>query len=464
MKSKKTFKHEITLINKHPAKLIRRIALFLYKNSYRPNEKIALLASHVIVIFLVQRAYLTPTYTGLNAYIWLVADSGWGKETLMKAFDTVFGALGEEASHLLDFHVGKPASGQAIDTLACEHQRLLVEVQEAAAWWKDLVSENRPPHIDALYNNMLRLFMATDEGRYWKKRQKATKEEHAEENPFRVAMSFYGESTASNLFAGLSSDDAASGLVQRQLFFIVDKGKYVPPNHYREKMSKELKEDLLDLVYICDELDIEDKTIRVDITDAAEQLLSDYEEKHSKYMFDEKRDRLKAELFNRSALKAYRMASMYAVCDDLENPIITEVHAKCAIKFVSSCDSKLYKKMTSGEVAKGQLRQESDFINYLKRHSKMSVKERARSWKLKTATQRANAELVLKDRTVVPKTKISDYCKRLSAFRNDHRGPVTAHSTIVAHLCKEGKIREIQAEEAAKEYGYPFPLIQFQDH
>ena len=450
---KQHFDYPIDMLEKLPSQLHRDLALFLYKNSYCPNQEIASLTSFVIITSIVQRAYLTPTGTGLNLNWWLITETGWGKDIFVKGFDLVVNELMKEHGRLSDSQVGKFASGEAIETVISNQPRFMSKVTEAGAFWRKLLSPQRPPHIDALVESMLNLFMSTNPGSYWKSRRKAKKDEDLSDQIFRPAGSFYGESTPEDLLGDLDHASIATGLLQRQLFYHIDKADYTKSNKTYTPMSSKLKAQLSELITLADNLDVTNDTIDVQISKNAYDLLDEFEEGHRKYAFRKEKNRLRADLMNRSGLKAYRLASILAICDEHEEPRIEAKHAQYAIDFVSRCDGFILDKFQSGDVGRGQLKQESDMLKLIRQASEADSKKRRRSYRMN--------EYCADDPSIVPYSWLKNKAKSRASFSADKLGPITAIDRCIDSLCRSGTLLRLTRTECEEEYDTSAGLLRY---
>lgn len=436
-----------------PSEFQRDLAMFLYRNSYRPNQEVAILGSLVAMIMICQRAYLTPTGTGLNINLWLLAGTGWGKDSFTKAIDLIVGEMHQEQPRLGDSHVGKFASGEAIETVISQQPRFMSRVSEAGAFWRKLLSPHRPPYIDVLVESILNLFMTTNPKAYWRSRKKAKKDEEIVDSIFRPAGSFYGESTPEDLLGDLDLSSISTGLLQRQIFYHIDEAEYVRANQTTVDMSPSLKSRISELVSTADNLDLTEETIRVRSTERAALLLEDYSEGHSEYAFRKSKNELRANLMNRSGIKAYRLASLLAIGDSPHDPVIKERHALYAIEFIKRCDEFILDKFQSGDIGRGQLKQDSDMMKIIMKVVSTDERTRRRSYKMN--------ELVAADQSIIPYSYLRNKAKSRASFAQDKLGAITAIDRCIDSLCKAGTLVRLTRIECEEGYESNAGLLRF---
>jgi hypothetical protein len=449
----KEFNYPTDLIKQVPSIVHRGLALYFYKNSYRPNQEVAILCAHVWVTMVSQRAYFTPTGSGNNLNFWLIAQTGWGKDVFTKCINLVVGELMQDQPKLGDNHVGKFASGEAVETVISTQPRFMSRVSEAGAFWRKLLSPHRPPHIDVLVESVLNLFMSTSPGAYWQSRKKAKKDEDLRDSIFRPAGSFYGESTPEDLLGDLDINSISTGLLQRQIFYNISQADYVPANKRSYPMSSKLKARLSDMIAVADNLDLMEETITVKNSNRAAMMLDQYSESHSEYAFRKEKSSLRANLMNRSGIKAYRMASLMAVGDDPHDPIIREKHARYAIDFIQQCDEFILEKFQSGDIGKGQLKQEVDMMKIIEKVVSAPENNRRRSYRMN--------ELCAADASVIPYSFIKNKAKSRASFAGDKLGAITAIDKCIDSLCRAGTLVRLTRVECETEYETTAGLLRF---
>jgi len=447
------FNYGTDLIDPLPSDLHRLLALHFYKNSYIPNQQFAIATANVVVTSWTQRAYLTPTNTGCNLNFWLVADTGKGKDIFTKGLDMVISELATDLPHFGATHVGKFASGEGVETVIGAQPRFMSKVAEAGAFWRKLLAPNKAPHIDALSETMLNLFMSTDKDRYYRSRRKAKKDEDIKDTIFRAAGSFYGESTFTDFFGDLDLASVGTGLLQRQIIVGVEGGEYVKENHYREPMSPRLKAMLIESIGIADNLDITHDTVKVKISRRADSIIREYSEKTRRYNYRSDRNVLRSEYMNRTVIKVYRYASQLAVGNDPHDPVIREEQMRYALEWVSSCDEYMLGKFLSGDVGKGQLKQESDIMRIVQAVTNATTRKRERSYRFK--------ELVALDQSLLTYSKLRNGAKLRSSFQTDKLGAITAIDRCIDSLCKAGVLTRLSKQESVDDYETSAMLLRY---
>jgi len=451
--SKESFNYPTDLIDAVPSKIVRCLARYLYKRSYRPNQQVSILSALVAIVKECQRAWLTPSGTACVLNLWVLGESGWGKEAFTKSLGWITSDLIEDHPQYGESHVGKFASGEAVETAISESKRVMSHVPEAGAYWRKLLNPHKPPHIDALCEATLNTFMAADPKSFWKTRRRAKKDEDTMTRVYRPAVSMYGESTIEDLFGDLDLSASKTGLLQRQIFFCLKEPDYVEPNNLNPDMPRKLRDSLVSLSEAADALDQKDDTIRARITKKAHHMISSYEKEKTNHGFGKAKDKLKAELMNRSAIKVYRMATVLAVGDDYENPVIKEKHASFAIKMIEHCDLSMVKRFKTGDIGKGQVKQERDMLKVIDQVVSASVRNRRRSYRM--------SEAASEDTSIVPYSLLKNKMKTRTSFSGDRLGTLTAIDRCIDNLCRAGTLVRLSKVDCEEDYDTAAGLLRY---
>ena len=448
----KNFNYPTELIESVPSKLVRLHALHLYRNSYLPNQEVAILGALVFLTMEAQRAYLTPSGAGCNLNWWLLVATGVGKDAFIKAVDRTLGDLRQEHPKAGEVHVGKFASGEAIETVISEQPRFMSRVAEAGAYWRKLLAPQRPPYIDVLVESILNLFMATEPGSYWKSRKKAKKDEDIVDSIYRPAGSFYGESTPDDLLGDLDLQSIGTGLLQRQIFYHIDETEFVEENESKRPMPSKLKGRLSELISTVDNLDLMNETIQVEADEDGQRLLRDFSRGHRIYAHKNK-ETLRAKLMNRSGIKAMRLASLLAVGDNPHEPVINSAHAQFAIDLVRRCDEFILQKFMSGDIGRGQLKQESDMLKIIQQIISATERKRRTSYRM-------NEECAA-DPSIIPYSYLKNKAKTRASFSSDKLGAITAIDRCIDSLCRAGTLVRLTRVECETEYDTTAGLLRY---
>jgi hypothetical protein len=295
--------------------------------------------------------------------------------------------------------------------------------------------------------------MSTNPTSYWKSRKKAKKDEDIVDQIFRPAGSFYGESTPEDLLGDLDLSSVSTGLLQRQVFYNISEAAYVRANQRTFPMKGSLKNKLSELVSTADNLDLMNDTISCLISERGADLLDEYSESHSEYAFRKEKNMLRANLMNRSGIKAYRLATLLAVGDNIHEPAIREKHARFAIDFIKKCDEFILHKFQSGDIGKGQLKQENDMTKIIEQIITATERKRKLSYRMN--------EFIAGDPSIIPYSFLKNKAKTRASFASDKLGAITAIDRCIDSLCRAGTLVRLTRAECEAEYDTSAGLLRY---
>tara|TARA_R100000084_G_scaffold109078_1_gene73867 strand:- start:6608 stop:7771 length:1164 start_codon:yes stop_codon:yes gene_type:complete len=384
----------------------------------------------------------------------LIAETGKGKDIFSKCLDLVVSELQTDVPHLNERIVGKFASGEAMETVLSKHPLFMSKVPEAGAWWRKVISPNRPPHIDALNEGILNLTMATDYPHgMWRCRKKVKQDEELKSSIFRAAGSFYGESTFADMFADMDVHSIGTGLLQRQIFVCLEDIPFVEQNSGKHPMSDELKDLLIDHITKADDLDLTESVVKVRATKRAYAKMTHIERELRLSSYNQTSGDLENDYLNRTSLKIWRHATQLATGDRLEKPFINEAQVDYAYAYIMGKDKYMLNKFKSGDVGKGQLKQEADMLRIIRAICSASPVKRRKTYKF--------PEHVAQDKNILTFSRLSNEARQRSSFRSDPKGTITAIENCIDSLCKGGVLSRLTKVDAMDRYDTNANLLQY---
>lgn len=157
----------------------------------------------------------SPNGDGLNVYLCLLSASAGGKEWMWGGLRKLISIAGlEEESGLIMGQ--RPASGTALGEMLDDAPCRIVPLPEVGKWLHRVLSHKANGAEIALQTEILSLYSASGPGSVHAGSAKAGKQgTKALREP---SLTILGETTPSSLYAALSDEAAASGLVSRLLF------------------------------------------------------------------------------------------------------------------------------------------------------------------------------------------------------------------------------------------------------
>ena len=431
-----------------PPGLLGEIAQFLYSYSYRPVAEIALAGAIGFMAGLCGKAYNTPTGTGLNLYVLLLAMTGTGKESMAKGIQRLVKEIDNRNKIMSvagDF-IGPSniASPQALTKFLAKKPSVVSIIGEFAIYYKNMTSVRASSHDTGLMRLLLDLYNKSGYGQSVGSHiySDADKNTQVVQAP---AFSILAESVPETFYESLNETMIISGLLPR--FLIIDyKGEDVAPNKAAATVvpTEDLITKLQTLMNVVMTSNKNGAVTYVEQSDEGRKLLDDFE----LYADGKKRGQREVVkgLWTRAYMKAIRLASVVAIGINSYHPVIDEVCANWAIRLVSHDVEQMVKKFENGEV--GENTHEEGQLNSVVRLINRFIKE---PWD-KIAKTTGTKLQPLHAAKLVPYTFLQKSTAAYPMFKNDKIGATQALKRAVRTLCERGDLQPVPKQDMAK-YG-----------
>lgn len=352
-----------------PPGVAEQLVNYVYRGSYMPIPEVAVAAALGVLAGICGKAFLTPTDTGLNLYIVLIAKSATGKEGMHDAASAVMNAVREHVPLAQEFFVFEDfASGQALLKRLAEFP-CFVNLSGEFGEKLNMIGRSylKPnPAMESLRRAMMDLFHKSGPNiqaggmRYSEK----DKNVHSVEG---AAFSLLGDTTPQNFYRALTPDMMENGFMSRFLLIEYD-GDRPEPNRQRDrKLPPQLLEHLAKLASHALDLIRRSETVTVKTETAADELLLAFDQEcHARInaeSLDERR-----QMWARAHLKALKVASLLAVADNPYHPVITTAHAEWGISLVRRDIATFTKRLDEGEVGSGDAVRQKRVAGLIKKY------------------------------------------------------------------------------------------------
>jgi len=431
--------YEYTLENKPPG-FAGVLALAIYRASYLPASQVAIAAMLGMLAGICGRAFETPTGKDLGLYIILVAQSGQGKDAIHEGIPELIN-LAEipEANYFvraIDF-----ASGPALHKALLTSPGFLALQGEFGRKLKAMASLGNSPMQE------LRTVLTNA---YSKNTLDGKGYSDSEKNLLQVqwpSLSFLGETTPGTFMESLTPDMMEDGFLSR-FNVITYEGKRPAPNpnggqywllpqelnHWREIIMRAVPYQGL--------TQTPDSRIRVGYlnADAKEKLYNFELECGDKINATD--DESERQVYNRAALKAYKIASLLAVADNPLEPKIHLGHAAWAISAIRRDISAFVVSKKSGDVGQSDDARAMKLLSIIGKYLCTPPPE---SYKVPVAMQQKG---------IVPKFYLQKRITGVAAFDKHKAGQVAALDQAIKNLIECGSIAEVRKDRAVEEFSF----------
>jgi hypothetical protein len=439
-----------------PKGLVGDIAQYIFDTSKRPVREISLTASMALVTSIVQRAY-NISHTGLNQYFILIAGTGRGKEEGRKGIKRIIKACREELMQLdiqsiVDDFVGAGGfeSGQGLVRNIADKPCSLSMLGEFGDTLAEMTSSRVNPNIKRISTVLRDVYNQsghTDSfiGSAYADLAKNIKDVKSPN------LTIYAEGAIDTFYDAIEQSQIANGLLPRFLILEYEGKRVYSRKVDNMQVPRHIIDRLKELYITCYSTMKAENVCEVQMSSEAEMLLGNtgtFDNETTDLINDGSSASI-SELWNRSHLKAMKLAAMMAVCENSINPCITKEQAEWSINLVKITTQNLISKFESGEISHGDSKQDHDFKKEFIRYLKMTPAQR----------QNAGAGKELSNqKDFVPYSTIKNNLKKLASFKNVSRGETTVIDSVFARMVREQVIIQIDPQIAIEKCGCKAPI------
>jgi hypothetical protein len=421
-----------------PPGLVGEIANYVYSSADYPMREGAIAAALGLLAGVAGR-HFNFRGTGLNLYMLLLAESGRGKESMVKGIERMVAAVRQQLPVVTDFiGPGAFASGQGLIRRLDDQPSFVSILGEFGLTLQRMNHPRAPDATVRLKQAMLDLYSKSG----WGNSLGSTAYSDMEKNTkvvFSPALTLIAESTPGKVLDHLSFDDIEDGFLPRFLPFECRGARGRANQSAGQPPPPQLASRFANFVEASANLKQNKRHVDVLATDEAMHALQTYQSKIDDLFDDKSKEPHERVLFNRAPLNVMRVAALIAVgsAPNLINdvPRIEKDHVEWAIKLVEYCVDVLASRFRAGEVGTGGARQEAELKKYVIEYLRMSASGR-RAYKVpkELAADKHNAHVGF------------DYlrrrARRCKAFTQDVRGFDRALSDTVTALVRTGALRK----------------------
>ena len=416
-----------------PSGLVGETGKYVLAAATRPVHEIALATGIAIIAGIAGRQFnISTPPTGLNQYILLLAATGTGKESIHTTVDRLFHEV-QKTVPAADF-VGpaKFASGPALVRQFGKRPCFLSVMGEFGSTIQQMSDPRGNPSDRTLNQVMLDVFSKSGFGQILRSSVYSDSIKDTSE-VISPSLTILGESAPESFFDHLSESQITSGFLPR--FLLIEyKGDRPPRNrHALAEPPLGLVKQIADLC-VCVLHMMQNNTRRtVDVERDALVLLDAFDEEVDYYMIGSRE--VMRHLWNRSHLKALRLAALLAVGVNPHAPAISHAQAAWAIDLVRRDANILVARFASGDVGGGESKQQADIVGIIQRFLREPNNRRFPGYA---------------ERGCIPKRFIHQSVTNRPAFRLDKRGSGRALRDTLADMISIGQLQLVPAATAAE--------------
>lgn len=331
-----------------PPGIVGDLARYIFDQAPRPVREIALAGALAFLSGIVGRQF-NVSGTGLNTYIMLIAPTGTGKEAVNQGISKLASSIAPISPKIRE-HIGpgEIRSDAALLKQFARSKCFLTISGEVGLLIKRMSGPRANPNDLGIKRVLLDLYNKSGHGNMLNPMvySDSTKSTEGIEAP---AFSFFGESTPERFFEALDETMVSDGLLPR--FIIIEYTGDRPSLNAKAQFAQptdELIQRVASLSAKVNELELFDKVAHVAFHPWAERLFRDFD----LYCDDQIRGSKEVyrQIWNRSHLKAMKLAALVAVGINWEAPVIGQKAAAWAINLIKSDAENLIGRFERGEV------------------------------------------------------------------------------------------------------------------
>lgn len=428
-----------------PNGLIKEIARFVYAQSPRPVKTISVMTALAFMAGVCGRSY-NVSGTGLNNYFVLLAPTGIGKEGISKGINKLINSIIDQQPLAKTFvGLGELVSGVSLLRYLSEETQCCLTIQgEFGMTMQRMTGRFVSPPMIQLRKIILDLYGKSGQGEIMRATVYADKTKNISEIK-APSFTMLAESTPSTFFDALSDGLVDEGLISR--FNIVECSALRPPlnkSHNKIEVHQNLKDYLLNLVSNCLTLNATDNIIEVEMEQEAEKLFNTFDI-FCDNQINSSPDESYRQLWNRGHLKSLKIASLFAIGDNMYKPTITAEQAIYAINFVKDSIQQMYDRYNRGDIGADSVGAEKQFDDLSVVIGKILIN---------SAKENFGNE-VMKADYVIPYKLLMQKVSCRKSFKSSQKGGVALNlKNAIQTLIDSGMLTEVRTHTLKEKYNY----------
>jgi hypothetical protein len=438
-----------------PPGFVGALAKFVYENSYLPIKEVSIVSALGVMAGLCGKAWHIPQ-SGLNLYIVLVARSAIGKEAMHTSIATIVNACQPrfpQFGNFVDFT--EYVSGPAL-IKACLASSSFVNV--SGEWGRRLkrlaLEDGRDGPLHSLRTQMTNLYQKSGP-------QSITgglgysSAESSVASVAGVAYSMIGESTPGTFYEALTENMMEDGFLSRFLVVGYDGDRPTPNPCIIDKPDDALRDALVNICQQAYKTNDRGDSQPVGRTEEAAQVMAAFSaEAHERITQTD--DESKRQMWNRAALKSFRIAALLAVGDHYLAPSITKAHIEWAIDLVRRDIGMMQKRLDTGDVGSGDKARERKLISLIQQY--ITAGTIPRSYKVPSKMHKDG---------IIPRTYLAARVNQTASFYHYKLGVNRALEDTIAACISNGWLMEVKHDRIVDNYnhhGKAYRIIDLPDY
>lgn len=415
---------------------------YIYNSAQRPFYEIAVGAAIALSAGILGRSF-SVSGTGLNHYVIVLAGTGRGKEAGASGINRLLASVAMRCPQGRK-HVGPGhfASGQALWKHVAENPCFVSVLGEFGLTLQSICSKKANSAELMLKKVLTDAYNKSGPYDVLSGMAYSNKEDNADaiHSP---NISILGEGTPSTFFEGLTTDHIEDGFIPR-FTMLVYKGIRVARNPNANMLpTKEVEDVVASMLDVGAATMMNNTSHSVGVTPDALKLLDAFDIEATANINEKGASLAHCEIWNRSHVKALKLAGLLAAVDNLSNPIINVEFAEYAIWFTRREIGMLDIEISDGELDNYEEKCVSYVLKQINKFETVgdNIKE---SFRLSKPLWGTN---------VISLTYLSNKTKRIACFKNHRLGGKRALADALDLLIDRGEIVELDKTLVNDKFG-----------
>lgn len=419
-----------------PQSLISEIVQYGLQISHKPSEHTALAGALALLAGICGRSYTTPTNGGTALFLFLIAETGAGKEAAKTLVKRLLNNVQQQGiANAPDMAGFKLISGPGVHSMLTEQNGMSTVLLENEGVNKlALISKKASPLHEELLSTLLGLYSDNQPGGMLQRTGHATKEKKLGTIQF-PAVSLLFEGVPEEFDRNLSDEMISGGLLPR--FITIERigGTVRNLNVEHVEPSPWLQQQMLSLVKHSIEMQLTNKYQRVDWDTEGMETMHAFA-LHADAETSSRSSVVTAQLWNRAYENALRVASLVAVAYDMEHPVITKTVADWAINFVMHSLWSMERRFTTGSVGEGDSVQISKVREILEKYRSSEYEA------IKNQYTKPEAH----DKGIIAYSYLQNKTQSVPAFKKDRIGATSALKRVLETMVNTGELQKLDVK------------------
>ncbi len=422
-----------------------QLAQYIFGTAHRPVREVAIVAALGWLAGVCGKAFTTPSRSGLNLYMILVAKSAVGKEAMHSGLSLLTDALASAGCVTADQYItfDRFASGPALRKAVAQRRSFVQVNGEWGLTLKAMLSSSRQPDgpLQTLKAEMTNLYQKSGpESRAGSNRYSDEKQNVGRVGS--VAFSMIGETTPGTFRAAQSSDMMEDGFASR--FSVVEyAGDRPPENNDRVTTPPEsLMRWCAALVLQVDALNARSGHQACQFSTAALEMRNTFNSECDRQI-NASTDEAVRQVWNRADLKVQKVACLLAVADNELEPMVAPEHLQWAIWLVRRDIALYQKQLASGDVGDDDAARDRKLITICREYIAC-----------RTPPKGSRAPDAMHAQGVISRRYLQQRTNTLPAFARHPLGGLRAFNAALRSLCDSGYLLEMDKLKVADEWGF----------